>query len=393
MQQSFYGFRELGSGSLQSFALELVPSGKCQLRCSNCYQGGGRLSGMNGERARSRFGAWAVSSKHDMHTRFVREAILQAKDCGFSEIVFIGGEPTLHRDLPSFVEFTLNLGMSPILVSNGVRMANKQYSDRVILPGTTVVLHAPLPAEVQARQCGVPQYATKLMQAYENVLGRDRVTVVAESVILDSLIDYLPDTLRWCEQMDVVPFIEITRRSDSGQRFKGVPEPEEVEALFQRLAEVSLRAPSVLLPPAFDKPCTMAITGLHVKNRGRGDYGGVYSCCAQHIRHGDLRYDSLADILARPSLRVFQDQDEWIAGPCRNCEHYGLCRGGCRGEAFLTFGCPRASCPVCWHIAAEIRQDARQMCPSTCKGCPLEHNQACDLPWNKKFNYCFPFPH
>jgi len=77
----------------------------------------------------------------------------------------------------------------------------------------------------------------------------------------------------------------------------------------------------------------MSITGLHVKNFGGGNYGGVYSCCAQSICHGDLKQKSLEEILTDPAMAVFKDQDYWIAEPCRSCEFYPVCRGGCRLRA------------------------------------------------------------
>jgi radical SAM protein with 4Fe4S-binding SPASM domain len=144
--------------------------------------------------------------------------------------------------------------------------------------------------------------------------------------------------------------------------------------LFARLPNPNTHP---IIPPAFGQPCTMAITGVHIKNFGNGDFGGVYSCCAQQVRHGDLRRQTLAKVLAVHSLEVFKNQDEWIFGPCRECQHYSICRGGCRGEAYLAFGCPRASSPACWHISSEVRDDPRVMAPSTCAGCPLEGNPAC----------------
>lgn len=95
------------------------------------------------------------------------------------------------------------------------------------------------------------------------------------------------------------------------------------------------------------------------------------------MRHGDLKERSLAEVLAVPGVAVFQEQDEWIAGPCRDCEYYASCRGGCRGEAALVFGCSRASCPVCWHIDPEFRNNPAVMMPASCKGCPLLGHHDC----------------
>lgn len=361
--QSFYGFREQSATSnFQSFALELVPGNKCQLKCKNCYKGSGPMPKADG----------------DMPTEFVRNTLWQAKQAGFSEAVFIGGEPTTHRDLPVFVRYALEIGLTPIVVTNGIRLANAFYAAQLTLPGVTLVLHGPLPAQVQDEEVRLPGYTAKLMRAYQNVINKPGVTVVAEVVVVNEFVEHIAEMVHWCRANNVVPFVELNRRGDNGIHYANTTSPEEVFALFQQLRANDPSPPAVLLPPTYGQPCTMAITGLHVKNFGDGDFGGVFSCCAQHVRHGDLCQQTLVEILHDPGLEVFKNQDQWIFGPCQSCEHYSLCRGGCRGEATLAFGCPRASCSSCWHIPATVRNDASVMAPPTCAGCPLLGNSACN---------------
>lgn len=359
-ETGFYGFREKGTTNYQSFALELVPGSTCQLRCRNCYKHNeGNASG------------------GDMPSAFVEETLSQAKECGFAEAVFIGGEPTLHPDLPKFMNFASKIGLTPILCTNGIKLADTNYAISVAVPGSVLVLHAPLPSSVQDSHAGYKGYRALLDKAYGNVTGRDHVTIIAEVVAIQEYLDHIPEIYQWCLDKGITPFIEINRRYDNGCIYPGTIKPEGVANLFERLAALAPIPLSILIPPAFGQPCTMAITGLHVKNFGDGDFGGVYSCCAQKIKHGDLHHQRLAEVLADKSLTVFKQQDEWIYGPCRSCQHYAICRGGCRGEAMLAFGCPRASCPVCWYISAEKRIDPHVMAPSTCDGCPLEGNSAC----------------
>lgn len=359
-ETGFYGFRERGASNYQSFALELVSPGLCQLHCGNCYKRNGGNTNRDGI----------------MPSAFVKDVLRQAKECGFAEAVFIGGEPTLHPDLPEFMGFALEIGLMPILCTNGIKLADANYATRIAVSGSVLVLHAPLPGDVQDNHVGRRGYTATLARAYEN-LDSEQATIVAEAVVIRDFLEYIPALHQWCLDKGITPFIEINRRYDTGYVYPNAVEPEEVEKLFQRLAFTTPTPPSVLVPPAFGQPCTMAITGLHVKNLGSGDHGGVYSCCAQKVKHGDLLRQRLAKILADESLSVFKQQDKWIYGPCRSCGHYAICRGGCRGEASLAFGCPRASCPVCWHIPAEIRNDPAVMLPPTCAGCPLEGNPAC----------------
>lgn len=360
---SFYGFREKGIARYQGFALEIVPSWRCQLRCKNCYKGQKRQKGNDG----------------NMPVGFVESSLRQAKECGFSEAVFMGGEPTLHPNLPDFVAMSLATGLQPIIVSNGMKLAEVGYAAEAVKPGTTFVLHAPLPVEVQDEEVAFFGYAEKLRQAYENIAQFGKaVTIVAEVVVIKEFMAFIPEACNWCRERGVIPFVEFCRRDDNGVSYQNNTTPEEVLSLFQELQRSDDACPSVLVPPAYHQACTMSITGVHVKNFGDGDYGGVYSCCAQKVRHGDLRLKPLAEIMADPSFEVFKCQDDWIYGPCRQCRYYLSCRGGCRGEAALAFGCARASNPFCWHIPPQVRTESALMAPANCDGCPLKGNPACN---------------
>lgn len=368
--KSFYGFRETGMvNKYQSCALEIVTG--CQLDCFNCYLDKTRQGRGNG--------------KNPMDSDFVYGVIKQARELGFFEIVFIGGEPTLHNQLPQFVEMTLGLGLSPIVCTNGIRLSDAQYCSKVALPGTTIVIHGllPMPWHTMDSHVSYRQYTERLRESYLNLdrIRQKGVTVVAESTVITTFYDHLLEFHGWCREQGITPFVEVNRRGNNGKCSDISCSPEKVLELFQAMqgydTENGYPADLLLVPPAYGQRCTMSVTGVHIKNFGQGDYGGVYSCCAQTIRHGDLKEQSLAEILKSPGMGVFKEQDNWIAGPCAECEHYAECRGGCRGEAALAFGCSRASCPVCWHIPEEVRNDSRVMMPPSCDGCPLEGHPDC----------------
>jgi radical SAM protein with 4Fe4S-binding SPASM domain len=366
-KESFYAFREKGAQSkFQSFALEIVSG--CQLECGNCYR--------------------APQKKIDpMSSDFISRMIMEAKESGFAEIVFIGGEPTLHPNLSKLLEKSLSEGLNPILCTNGVRLANKKYCERVVLDGMTVVIHGIVqaPGGIMDRHVNVHGYKDKLQAAYDNLneLRKHRdFTIVAEAVVIKPFLPHLLAFHKSCREEGYIPFIEFNRRGNNGCRNGLSASPEEVIGVFSQLQEWDLQnmpelADGLLTPPAYGNKCTMSITGLHVKNLGDGNFSGVYSCCAQTVCHGDLQEKTLREIIADPSIQIYKNQDKWIAGPCRDCDHYPICRGGCRGEATLTFGCPRASCPACWNIPPDVRHDPSIMMPATCVGCPLEHDTGC----------------
>ena len=107
--------------------LWLELTGKCQLECSHCYADSGP-SGTHGSMGRD---DW--------------EAVIdQAAVAGVELVQFIGGEPTLHPDLPYLIRYTLSTGIQVEVYTNlvhvtpalwkvfslpGVRLATSYYSD------------------------------------------------------------------------------------------------------------------------------------------------------------------------------------------------------------------------------------------------------------------------
>ncbi len=88
---------------LRSLWLELT--GKCQLFCLHCYAG----SGPDGTHGTMTADQW-------------ENALTQAAELGTRTVCFIGGEPTLHPDLPRLVRHTLSLGMEAEVFTNLVRV-------------------------------------------------------------------------------------------------------------------------------------------------------------------------------------------------------------------------------------------------------------------------------
>lgn len=107
--------------------LWLEITAKCQLGCAHCYADSGPK------------GTHGVMSRADW-----RRVIEEAAKSGVQMVQFIGGEPTLHRDLPNLVEHALACGVEVEVYSNlvhvrpelwetftrpGVRLATSYYAD------------------------------------------------------------------------------------------------------------------------------------------------------------------------------------------------------------------------------------------------------------------------
>jgi len=382
MEKSFYApqaFREKDGSPNQCFGIEIVPSRRCTLACEACYklirQRMSRVGGLH-------YIGCTTDASMDTPAEDVLDYAAQAKAAGFQEVALLGGEPTMHANIAEIVDGIRQRDLVPILVTNGLNL-KPSLVEALSASKAVVVTHASIPGrgETIDDAAGRSGYAAKLQESIGKLRSAPGVRLVLEMPLTASLYAEAFLFFVHCRGNGITPFIEISRRADNGKPTTHVT-PEQVATLFEQCRQYDHEhfpelEPAIISPPAYGNPCTMSITGLHVKNLDEGDYGGVYSCCAQKVRHGDLKEQTLGEILRSPTLTVFRDQDRYIVGPCKDCELYPVCKGGCRGEAVLKFGCPRASSPACHHIPPDVRKDRALMAPASCEGCPLEDNEEC----------------
>lgn len=89
--------------------LEII--GKCQLACEHCYADSGP-TGTHGSMSRA---DWC-------------QVIDEAAELGVEMVQLIGGEPTLHPDLPALVRHALNRGIDVEVFSNLVRISAELWN-------------------------------------------------------------------------------------------------------------------------------------------------------------------------------------------------------------------------------------------------------------------------
>lgn len=78
---------------------------RCNMTCANCYVPNREIPDLDA--------AWLVS----IFARLPRGRYIR----------FVGGEPTLRNDLPELIRQAREHGHHPVVVSNGLRMANRDY--------------------------------------------------------------------------------------------------------------------------------------------------------------------------------------------------------------------------------------------------------------------------
>lgn len=382
-----YSFRELGAQSFPSgVGLEIVGN-HCNLKCAMCYLP-------------------EETRENPVHVSEVqiKSLIDQAADLKTKEFYFLGGgksggEPTLHKDFIPLVKYCAEKGMRPLTVTNGLALADENYARQLFeVPGVMAVIrrnvikpeHAKLQNTIGG---GISGYYDKLAQAFGNIeklVEEGKINpeqIVVQCNTAKDLVEAgtIVDVFNYAREHGFHVAIEAIRKG--GARYERGADydlsPIELMDLFRHLAQIDTERfdrehdPNTLPVPYFADPCTMTQTGVHIKPNGE-----VLSCCGQSVVHGNVfETHSLSEVLNSGTLEVFRNQSGYIAGPCKSCDIYLVCQGGCRGEAAQTTGCPRASDPYCEKVVEDPEiVTLADLAPAVCDGCPLEGNPNCHLP-------------
>lgn len=382
-------FRESSdSSNNQSLGVEIVAEDHCQLTCKWCY-----IDQMS-------IKSKSLALEPTVFYTILKQAA-EKNEVGhslFGEIVFIGGEPTLNPHLPDYISKTLNVGLKPVVVTNGLKLSFMNYAKKIAQRGSTIVIHIPFMKDypVYDNYSGVKGYSKKAFQAVSNLvgirqeLGQDSISIIGDFVLNRLTIPYALESYKFCRNHGIVPFFEYMRSSGDNVVCDEIKMGDsDVTELIHDLMEYDIsigqldvnnrrKMATYFIPPAIGNPCTMTQTSIHVKNNKAG-FGDVRSCCGQTLSHGNILIDSLEEIVENKNkYDIFRNQKENILGPCKQCFLYDRigCEAGCRGNALNNFGCIRASDPQCILIKPYIKNN-RDLMSGTLIDCLTCHVKEC----------------
>lgn len=342
----------------------------CNIRCQQCFYAKGKAP----------FKRMTLEQVRIIIEKTVKSGRLK-------EFYILGGEPTLHPDLPAVIDAALPHFKPVILVTNGVKLADRDYCRTIARPGLMLAMHR------RAIRESARGLVDVLMQteggfdlnrrAWHNVEELWQGPVAVQCNLLKPLLvdGHVFDVFRWARLMGYTPIMELTKPGPIFERGHELDvTAEEVEELYRKMREFDRKYHpeheakiGALTPPSYGNVCTMIETGIHVLNDGT-----VLPCIAHTtLSLGNIFTDDLDEMLGSELRLAIRDYANWIVGPCRACEHFESCHGGCRGEALWDTGCPRASDPYCWHHAKSLT--LKDMVPPSCDGCLLEGSRKCEI--------------
>jgi len=97
---------------------------------------------------------------------YAKDVMTELKDCGAKNCLLIGGEPTLYGLLPELIEYGTDLGLKMKLVSNGRRLADRSYVERLKQAG---LVHASV--SIEASTANLHDKITRTRGFHQRIAG------------------------------------------------------------------------------------------------------------------------------------------------------------------------------------------------------------------------------
>lgn len=350
----------------------------CQAKCPTCFYEN-VLGGQN-------------EISLDLFKRIVDEAEINE----FQELYLLGGEPALHKDIFSLLDYAIAKDQFDplILVTNRLRLADETFCKEIADRGVVVAIQKHVvgdseeEAKVQDLLMGIPGTLPKVNKAFENIEKFFDPSKVAIQCCITRPVVESGQIFKVFEYAREHGFEQVMECTKAGLHFeRGNPldvSPKALLEVYKKLQEIDLDkfphlAAKTLTPQAYGKMCHMPETGVHMLING-----DIVPCVGQLYILGNIaKGDKLNDILRSDKRKFFQSPEERLEGHCNDCDYLVDCTGGCRGDAFYLTGCFNASAVQCPQLGnSEKEPVVEDFVGNDCSSCQMESENVCGVKGN-----------
>lgn len=351
------------NNSLSRLSIEL--SRNCNLKCPYCY--------LNENKEKI---------EDELSFEDIKKIIRQAKQAGAKTITLVGGEPTIYPRLRELVSFINAEGLTPLIFTNGTVMTEELagflYENNASIIVKFNSWDAP---EIQNEMVGniegvfekIQKTISLLIKAGFNKEAPTRLGV--ESVISRANLSQIPKIFKFARENNIFPYLELITPAGKGKDNEEILTKEEAKNVFYdllRIDEEEFGYTWIPRPPQVATTCKYYFSSIYVCSHGQ-----VQPCPGNNIDLGNLKKESLSEVLDKPNTKKHRNVRNNIKGKCRDCHHRLECYG-CRGAVYNLTGDPFEEYSLCWipdqyPPLKQIRIEVTQKCNQNCKYCYVEH--------------------
>jgi len=318
----------LGVGRVEPFEtrttvphrMDLALTYQCNNQCGHCYI----------DRPRE-----VTSLSRDKWLRVIDKTW----DLGIPQLIFTGGEATLHDDLALFIAKAEELGQVTGLITNGRKLADAAYLDKLLRAGldhAQVTLESHDAAVHDAMVCASGAHA-ETVRGIRNVAASGtylltNTTLSRQNIgTVEQTLDFLAGL--GVRNMAMNGFIHAGKGAGNPD---AIPEAELPEVLDRVRNAAHARDISFLwYTPTQYCTCNPIDLGVGIKQCTAGRYnmciepdGSVIPCQSYFEALGNFLDDDWAKIWNDPRL-VDLREHTWVDEKCAACHDLQVCGGGC----------------------------------------------------------------
>jgi radical SAM protein with 4Fe4S-binding SPASM domain len=275
-------------------------------------------------------------------------------EIGVPHVIFTGGEPTLVPWLPEIIEETEKRGLIAGLNTNGRRLAEPPFVERLKQAGldhVQITVESPQ-AEVHNAMTGADSFAETVL-GIRNALSAGLHTIT-NTTLTRKNVDHALEIVDFLHNLGLKIFAMNGMIFSGGGRSNR--DTLQTDELFPVLAAVRDRAAELEMRFLWYTPtkyCQLSPLelGLGMKRCNAGEYsmclepnGDVLPCQSYYVPAGNILRDPWPAIWESELFRGFRDrvkspEASGLPQECQNCPDLPVCGGGCRLE--------REDLPVC----------------------------------------------
>ena len=300
------------------YRMDFALTYRCNLNCGHCYN--------------------QTKDKPELTTDQWKNIMKKTWDLGIPHVIFTGGEATLREDLVELIEHAETLGLVTGLLTNGVKLSDKAYLQKLVDAGldhVQITLESADPA-IHNAMTGAASF-DKTVQGIRNCVSVG-IHTITNTTITKANAAGMVDTVRFAHKLGLKA-IASNAVIHSGKALEGdyaIPvedlEPvilsmnEELEELGMRFIWYSPTRYCSFNPMEFDlgeKRCTAGEYNLCIEPDGE-----VLPCQSWYESAGNFLNDPWESIWQSDLLKRARNRD-WVDDSCRECVHFTLCGGGC----------------------------------------------------------------
>jgi len=302
------------------YRMDLALTYRCQNDCPHCYVGRPK------DFPKISTDAW-------------KRVIDRCWELGIPHITFTGGEATLRPDLVELVQYAEDVGLVTGLQTNGRRLRDRDYLDRLLLAGldhVQITLESHDPA-VHDHMVGAPGAWEDTVAGIKTVVNAD-VYMMTNTTLTTENVDDIEQTVAFAASLGV-PTFGCNSLIYSGAAVcvgNGIPE-DQIGAILERVKEATQNYHLRLIWYTPTQYCEFDPTGLELGVKGctAARYNmcvepnaDVIPCQSYYVALGNILSDPWDSIWDHELARYLRNRD-FMMEKCYNCPDQVLCGGGC----------------------------------------------------------------